>query len=73
MLVCKEEPYDTNNSFILDTMIMMLLCYLLVCVRLPKMTGQARKFDENATMSFKANNEQLLKNYNEIWKKLKSY
>ena len=31
------------------------------------MTGYARKFDENATMSFKANNKQLLKNYNKIW------
>ena len=34
------------------------------------MTGYARKFDENATMSFKANNKQLLKNYNEIWEKV---
>ena len=30
------------------------------------MTGYARRFDENATLSFKANNKQLLKNYNEI-------
>ena len=34
------------------------------------MTGYARKFDENATMSFKANNKQLLKNHNKIWEKL---
>ena len=34
------------------------------------MSGYARKFDENATMSFKANNKQLLKNYNEIWEKV---
>ena len=33
------------------------------------MTGYARKFDENATMSFKANNKQLLKSYNKIWEK----
>ena len=33
------------------------------------MTGYARKFDENATVSFKANNKQLLKNYNKNWKK----
>ena len=31
-----------------------------LCVRLPQMTGYARKFDENATMSFKANNKQVL-------------
>ena len=36
------------------------------------MTGYARKFDENATMSFKANNEQLLKKHNKTWKFLKS-
>ena len=34
------------------------------------MTGYARKFDKNATMSFKANNKQLLKNYNKIWEKV---
>ena len=32
-------------------------------------TGYARKFDKNVTMSFRVNNEQLLKNYNKIWKK----
>ena len=36
------------------------------------MTGYARKFDENATISFRANNKQLFKNYNRIWEKLKS-
>ena len=30
------------------------------------MTGYAREFDENAAMSFRANNNQLLKNYNKI-------
>ena len=34
------------------------------------MTGYARKFDENATMSFRANNKQLLKNYSKIWEKV---
>ena len=40
-----------------------------LCIRLPQMTGYARKFDENATMSFRVNNKQLLKNYNKIWEK----
>ena len=31
------------------------------------MTGYARKFDENATMSFILKNKQLLKNYTKIW------
>ena len=34
------------------------------------MTGYARKFDENATMSFRANNKQLSKYYNKIWGKV---
>ena len=38
-------------------------------LRLPQMTGYARKFDENGTMSFRANNKQHLKSYNKIWGK----
>ena len=34
------------------------------------MTGYTRKFDENATMSFRVNNKQLLKNYNKRWEKV---
>ena len=34
------------------------------------MTGYAKKFNENATISFRANNKQLLKNYNKIWEKV---
>ena len=34
------------------------------------MTGYARKFDENATISFRANDKQLLKNHNKIWEKV---
>ena len=34
------------------------------------MTGYARKFDENATMSFKAKVKQLSENYNKIWAKV---
>ena len=41
-----------------------------LCIRLPQITGYARKFGENATMSFRTNNKQLLKNYNKIWKKV---
>ena len=32
------------------------------------MTGYARKFDENATMSFIVKDKQLLKKYTKIWK-----
>ena len=34
------------------------------------MTGYVRKFDENATMSFKVNDKQLLRNYNRVWEKI---
>ena len=66
ILVSKEEPYGTKNSFKYfigynDNDVIRPLC-----VRLPQMTGYARKFDENATMSFRVNNKQLLKNYNKI-------
>ena len=38
------------------------------------MTGYAKKFNENATMSFRDNTKQLLKNYNTKYvKKLKCY
>ena len=36
------------------------------------MTDYARKFDENATMSFKANYKQLLQNYDKIWGKVET-
>ena len=70
ILVSKEEPYGTKNSFKYfigynDNDVIRPLC-----VRLPQMTGYARKFDENATMSFRVNNKQLLKNYNKIWEKV---
>ena len=40
-----------------------------LCVRLPQMTGYAKKFNKNVAMSFRANNGQLLRNYNKIWEK----
>ena len=70
ILVSKKEPYDTKNA----------LKYFIgynyndvirsLCLRLPQMTGYAKKFNENATMSFRVNNKQLLKNYNKIWEKI---
>ena len=66
ILVSKKEPYGTKNSYKYfigynDNDVIRPLC-----VRLPQMTGYARKFDENATMSFRVNNKQLLNNYNKI-------
>ena len=64
VLVSKKEPYSKNNSLIYfigynDNDVIRPLC-----LRLPQMTGYARKFDENVTMSFRVNNnnEQFLQN-----------
>ena len=65
ILVSKKEPYGTNRSF------KYFIGYNDNDVIRPlyvRLTGYARRFDENATMSFKANNKQILKNYNKIWK-----
>ena len=67
ILVSKKELYGNKNSlkpFIgyNDNDIIRPMC-----IRLPQMTGYARKFDGNATMFFRVNNKQLLKNYNKIW------
>ena len=70
ILVSEKEAYGTKNSFKYfigyndNDVIRPLL------VKLPQMTGYARKFNENKTMSFRVNNKQLLKNYNKIWKKI---
>ena len=65
------EPYGKNNSLIYfigynDNDIIRPLC-----LRLPQMTGYFKKFNKNATMSFRVNNKQLLENYNKIWEKIK--
>ena len=41
-----------------------------LCLRLPQITGDAKKFNENVTMSFRVNNEQLLKNSIRICEKI---
>ena len=66
-LVSKKEPYGTKNSH---------KCFIgyndndnirPLCIRLPQMTGYARKFNENATMSFIVKDKKLLKKYTKIW------
>ena len=72
ILVSKKEPYGTKNA----------PNYFIVyndnddirplCLRLPQMTGYFKKFNENATVSFRVNNKQRLKSYNKYGKKLRS-
>ena len=70
ILVSKEEPYGTKNSF------KYFIAYndndviRPLCIKLPQMTGYVRKFEGNTTMSFKISNKQLLKKYNQIWKRV---
>ena len=59
ILVSKKEPYGNKNSFKYfigynDNDVIRPLC-----IRLPQMTGYARKFNENATMSFIVKNKKL--------------
>ena len=63
ILVSKEEPYGTKNSFKYfirynDNVIRPL------CIKLPQIIGYVRKFEGNTTMSFKISNKKLLKMYN---------
>ena len=70
ILVSKKESYGNKNSF---------KCFIgyndndiirPLCIRLPQITGYARKSDENATISFIVKDKQLLKNYIKIWEKI---
>ena len=66
----KKESYGTKNA----------LKYFIgyndndvirpLCLRFPQMTGYTKKLNENATMSYRVSNKQLLKNYNKIWEKV---
>ena len=71
ILVSKKEPYGNRNSVKYFTGYNDNDIIRPLCTRLPKMTGYARKFDENATLSFIVKNKQLLKKYAKIWEKLK--
>ena len=66
ILVSKKEQYGKYNSFKYfigynDNDVIRPLC-----LRLPQMTGYAKKFNQNATMSFRVNDKQLLRNYKKI-------
>ena len=69
ILISKEKPYGTKNSFKYfirgnDNAVIRPLC-----IQFPQMTGYVRKFEGIAAMSFKIRHKQLLKNYNQIWER----
>ena len=41
-----------------------------LCMKLPQMIGYVKHFDSNKTMSFKANDNRLLKKYIKMWEKV---
>ena len=72
ILVSKKESYGTKNSlkyFIVynDDDVIKLLC-----INLPQMIGYVKQFDSNKTVSFKVNDNKLLKKYNKIWEEISS-
>ena len=43
-----------------------------LCIKLPQMIGYVKCFESNKTMSFKINDDKVLKKYNQTWKKVKN-
>ena len=67
LLVSKEESYGTKNLFKYfigynDDVVIRPLC-----IKLPQMIGYVKNFDSNRTMSFKVDDNKLLKKYHRIW------
>ena len=69
-LVSNEEPYGTKKSF---------KCFIgyndndvirPLPIKLPQIIGYARKVEGNTIMPFKISDKQLLKRYNQIWKRV---
>ena len=67
ILVSKKEPYGKKGS----------IKYFVgyndedvirpLCVKFPQMIGYVKNFDGNKMMSFRVNDEKMLKKYNKIW------
>ena len=69
ILVSLKESYDKKNSlkyfigYNNDNVIRPL------CIKLPQMIGYVKNFDSNKKISFKVDDNKLLKKYNKIWEK----
>ena len=72
ILVSKHEPYGTKNSFKYFIGYNDYDVIRPLCINLLQMTGCVRKFEGNTTMFFKISDKQLLKKYNQLWKKVDS-
>ena len=69
ILVSKEEPCGTKDLFKYSIRCNDNYAIRPLCIKLPQMTGHVRKLESNTTMPFKFSNKQLLKKYNQIWKR----
>ena len=66
ILVSKEDPYGTKNSFKYFIGYNDNDAIRPLCVKLPQMSGYAKKFEFNLIMSFRISDKELLKKCNQI-------
>ena len=69
ILISKKEPYGKKKSF------KYFLGYNAdvirpLCIKVLQIIGYVTHFDSNKTMSFKVNDNRLLKKYTKIWEKV---
>ena len=69
ILISKKEPYGKTGSFKYYTGYNDDDGNKPLCIKLPPLVDYVKHFDSNKTMSFKVNDEKLLKKYTKIWKK----
>ena len=70
ILVSKEELYSTKNWFKYFIRYNNNDVIRPLCVKPLQMTGFAKKFILNLTISFKSSDKELLKKYNQAWKRI---
>ena len=70
ILVSKKEIYGTKNSLKYFTGYNDDDVIRPLCIKLSRMIDYVKYFDSNKTMSFKVDDNKLLKKYNKIWKKI---
>ena len=70
IVVSKKESYGQKNPLKYFIRYNDDDSFIPLCIKLPEMISYAKYFDSNKTMSFRVNDNKLLKNYNKIWKKI---
>ena len=70
ILVFKEELYSTKNWFKYFIRYNNNDVIRPLCVKPLQMTGYAKKFILNFTISFNSSDKELLKKYNQAWKRI---